>query len=160
MHNVSERTSCSSGSGRLAGTLADTRGYAPPCLCNCFHLLLSSAVLSNGCCHPPLLYDYSVSRIKVAQEPGYADVRAELEARLLSVLTKEDDPRLMEQPCRYELEPYAAPSLMQGAVPIDVDNVYQVAVQCVHMRPQSLKLAYVLQVLRECEDPQKVCPHS
>jgi hypothetical protein len=119
MHNVSERTSCSSGSGRLAGTLADTRGYAPPCLCNCFHLLLSSAVLSNGCCHPPLLYDYSVSRIKVAQEPGYADVRAELEARLLSVLTKEDDPRLMEQPCRYELEPYAAPSLMQGAVPID-----------------------------------------
>ena len=56
---------------------------------------------------------------QVAQDPEYSTVRAELEARLLGVLTKQNDPRLMEQPCRYEFEPYAAPSLMQGAVPVD-----------------------------------------
>ena len=45
----------------------------------------------------------------VATDPAYANVRADLEARLLGLLEAEDDPRLMEQPCRYEFEPYAGP---------------------------------------------------
>ena len=43
----------------------------------------------------------------VAAEPAYETVRADLEARLLAVLEEQRDPRLMEQPCRYEYEPYA-----------------------------------------------------
>lgn len=45
----------------------------------------------------------------VADDPAYANVRRQLEARLLAVLEEQDDPRLMEQPCRYEFEPYAGP---------------------------------------------------
>ena len=45
----------------------------------------------------------------VAADPAYANVRRQLEARLLAVLEAQDDPRLMEQPCRYEFEPYAGP---------------------------------------------------
>ena len=43
----------------------------------------------------------------VANNPDYEDIRASLEARLLEILARENDPRLMEQPCRYEYEPYA-----------------------------------------------------
>ena len=43
----------------------------------------------------------------VAQDPEYEEIRAELEARLLKLLEQQNDPRLMEQPCRYEYEPYA-----------------------------------------------------
>ncbi|MEM7080421.1 MAG: sulfatase [Pseudomonadota bacterium] len=43
----------------------------------------------------------------LADDPDYADVRAELKRRLLDVLEAEQDPRLTEQPCRYEYEPYA-----------------------------------------------------
>ena len=43
----------------------------------------------------------------VAADPAYEETRAALEARLLAVLTAEQDPRLTEQPCRYEYEPYA-----------------------------------------------------
>ena len=43
----------------------------------------------------------------VADDPAYANVRRQLEARLLALLEEQDDPRLMEQPCRYEFEPYA-----------------------------------------------------
>ena len=43
----------------------------------------------------------------VADDPAYANVRSQLEGRLLAVLTAQNDPRLMEQPCRYEFEPYA-----------------------------------------------------
>ena len=43
----------------------------------------------------------------VATDPAYASVRADMEARLLAVLKAQSDPRLMEQPCRYEYEPYA-----------------------------------------------------
>ena len=46
----------------------------------------------------------------VADDPAYANVRSQLEGRLLAVLRSEDDPRLMEQPCRYEFEPYAGQS--------------------------------------------------
>ncbi len=40
---------------------------------------------------------------------AYANVRQAMEQRLLSVLREQNDPRLMEQPCRYEFEPYAGP---------------------------------------------------
>ncbi len=43
----------------------------------------------------------------VAADPAFENVRATLEQRLLAVLEAQDDPRLMEQPCRYEYEPYA-----------------------------------------------------
>ena len=45
----------------------------------------------------------------IADDPAYADIRAALEARLLDELKTHADPRLMEQPCRYEFEPYAGP---------------------------------------------------
>ena len=43
----------------------------------------------------------------VAADPAYAEIRAGLEARLLDTLGEQNDPRLMEQPCRFEFEPYA-----------------------------------------------------
>ena len=43
----------------------------------------------------------------VASEPAYEEVRASLERRLLTILQTEADPRLTEQPCRFEYEPYA-----------------------------------------------------
>ncbi len=45
----------------------------------------------------------------VADDPAYANIRQTLEQRLLALLRAEADPRVMEQPCRYELEPYAGP---------------------------------------------------
>ena len=46
----------------------------------------------------------------LAAEPSAEGIRARMEARLLSILEEQNDPRLMEQPCRYELEPYAGPA--------------------------------------------------
>ena len=43
----------------------------------------------------------------VAQNAAYAEVKAQLAARLTKVLKEHDDPRLSEQPCKYEYEPYA-----------------------------------------------------
>ena len=43
----------------------------------------------------------------VAQDSAYAEVRENLQQRLIAVLQQYDDPRLTEQPCRYEYEPYA-----------------------------------------------------
>ena len=43
----------------------------------------------------------------VAADPAYEKTRAALETRLLTLLEAQDDPRLTEQPCRYEYEPYA-----------------------------------------------------
>ena len=45
----------------------------------------------------------------VANDSRYANVRQMMEERLLAVLRTQDDPRLLEQPCRYEFEPYAGP---------------------------------------------------
>lgn len=45
----------------------------------------------------------------VATAPEYDNIRGELEGRLLKTLEDQNDPRLMEQPCRYEFEPYAGP---------------------------------------------------
>ncbi|MEM7100079.1 MAG: sulfatase-like hydrolase/transferase [Pseudomonadota bacterium] len=43
----------------------------------------------------------------VAEHADYQVIRQELETQLLGILEQENDPRLMEQPCRYEYEPYA-----------------------------------------------------
>ena len=43
----------------------------------------------------------------LADDPTYAVIKANLETRLLEVLREQNDPRLMEQPCRFEYEPYA-----------------------------------------------------
>jgi len=56
------------------------------------------------------LYDLRVDPdylTNVAGEPAYAEVRARLERMLLDELEAHDDPRLTEQPCRYEHEPFA-----------------------------------------------------
>ena len=45
----------------------------------------------------------------VADDPAYANVKGQMAARLLEVLAREDDPRMVEDPCRYEFEPYAGP---------------------------------------------------
>ena len=45
----------------------------------------------------------------VAGDPKYANVRQSLEEQLMRILETQNDPRLMEQPCRYEYEPYAGP---------------------------------------------------
>ncbi len=45
----------------------------------------------------------------LADDPSYDNVRKSLEQRLLELLRAENDPRLTEQPCRYEFEPYAGP---------------------------------------------------
>ena len=58
----------------------------------------------------------------VADDPDYASVRERMEARLLGILAQQDDPRLMEQPCRYEYEPYAGPvdrAWFEGAATVE-----------------------------------------
>ena len=45
----------------------------------------------------------------VAHDPKYANVRQSMEEQLLTVLRQQEDPRVVEQPCRYESEPYAGP---------------------------------------------------
>eukprot|EP00929_Paragymnodinium_shiwhaense_P121356 TRINITY_DN93573_c0_g1_i1.p1 TRINITY_DN93573_c0_g1~~TRINITY_DN93573_c0_g1_i1.p1 ORF type:complete len:555 (-),score=112.08 TRINITY_DN93573_c0_g1_i1:191-1855(-) len=43
----------------------------------------------------------------LADDPDYAQVVEKLDQQLKTVLTAHNDPRLVEHPCRYELEPYA-----------------------------------------------------
>lgn len=45
----------------------------------------------------------------VANDPRYDNVRKRMQQRLLALLAEQRDPRLTEQPCRYEFEPYAGP---------------------------------------------------
>ncbi len=45
----------------------------------------------------------------VAGEPEYQDVLNRLEDQLMDLLREQDDPRVMESPCRYENAPYAGP---------------------------------------------------
>jgi arylsulfatase A-like enzyme len=45
----------------------------------------------------------------VAADPEYAEAREKLAARLMQVLREQDDPRVVETPCRFEHEPYAGP---------------------------------------------------
>ena len=50
--------------------------------------------------------DYMVN---VADDPNYRDTRDELNRRLMTILREQDDPRLVESPPRFELEPFAGP---------------------------------------------------
>ncbi len=45
----------------------------------------------------------------LANDPDYQTVREELSARLLEVMREQADPRIVEQPCRFERPPYAGP---------------------------------------------------
>jgi len=42
-----------------------------------------------------------------ADDSSYAQIREELEKRLLALLAEQEDPRVAEKPCRYEAPPYA-----------------------------------------------------
>jgi uncharacterized sulfatase len=58
------------------------------------------------------LYDLRVDpdhMSNVASEPGYARVREELADALMSVLRENEDPRVVESPCRFENPPFAGP---------------------------------------------------
>lgn len=57
------------------------------------------------------LYDLQVDPHQMNNVAGklpYAEVRRQLEQRLRSILVAQRDPRLVEHPCRFELEPFAA----------------------------------------------------
>lgn len=45
----------------------------------------------------------------VAGDPAYSDTVAELSAKLMDVLRENEDPRLVESPCRFEHTPFAGP---------------------------------------------------
>jgi|TARA_B100000809_G_scaffold265254_1_gene323509 N-sulfoglucosamine sulfohydrolase len=45
----------------------------------------------------------------VAGQAAYTEVQAELKARLFEVLREQQDPRVVEQPCRFEAPPYVGP---------------------------------------------------
>ena len=45
----------------------------------------------------------------VADDPAYANVRRAMEVRLMKILVEQHDPRVTEQPCRFESAPYAGP---------------------------------------------------
>ena len=53
----------------------------------------------------------------VADDPAYADTRQELAGRLEAVLKENDDPRVVESPCRFELPPFAGPPEWQTQKP-------------------------------------------
>ena len=58
------------------------------------------------------LYDLRVDpdhMNNVADDPDYAHIREELADRLGTVLRENDDPRVVESPCRFELPPFAGP---------------------------------------------------
>jgi len=60
------------------------------------------------------LYDLRVDphhMNNVAGDPTYRAPRKELAAKLMHVLRRNDDPRVVETPCRFEHEPYAGPVL-------------------------------------------------
>ena len=45
----------------------------------------------------------------VADDPAYASVRADLFEQMMAVLRQQNDPRVVETPCRFEAEPFAGP---------------------------------------------------
>ena len=47
--------------------------------------------------------------VNVADDPAYEDVCTRMEQRLLAILKRQADPRVMAQPCKFEYEPYAGP---------------------------------------------------
>ncbi|MCB9157039.1 MAG: sulfatase [Caldilineaceae bacterium] len=60
------------------------------------------------------LYDLRVDphyMHNLAYDPNYDAVREELATQLMQVLSAQDDPRIVETPCRFEHAPYAGPVL-------------------------------------------------
>ena len=58
------------------------------------------------------LYDLRVDphyMNNVAQESKYSSIRQDLCRQLMELLREQDDPRLVESPCRFEHEPYGGP---------------------------------------------------
>ena len=58
------------------------------------------------------LYDLRVDpdyMHNLAADPAYDAIREELAAQLMGVLREQADPRLVEEPCRFEHPPYAGP---------------------------------------------------
>ena len=45
----------------------------------------------------------------VAYESEYEQIRADLHSRLMAVLNEQDDPRVTEDPSRFEFPPYGGP---------------------------------------------------
>ncbi len=45
----------------------------------------------------------------LAREPEFAAIRRELEQRLMTVLREQEDPRVVESPCRFERPPFTGP---------------------------------------------------
>jgi uncharacterized sulfatase len=45
----------------------------------------------------------------VAGDEKYAKMRQEMAARLMKILAEADDPRVVEQDCRFDKPPFAAP---------------------------------------------------
>ncbi len=45
----------------------------------------------------------------LASDPDYTDIKAQLSNQLLTVLREQNDPRIVETPCRFEHLPYAGP---------------------------------------------------
>ena len=46
----------------------------------------------------------------VVGQPDYESTRKELSEKLFEILIKNDDPRVCEEPCRFEDKPFAGPS--------------------------------------------------
>lgn len=58
------------------------------------------------------LYDLRVDPCymnNIADHDDYQDIRRQLADQLMSVLHEQNDPRVVESPCRYEHQPYASP---------------------------------------------------
>ncbi|MEZ4680756.1 MAG: hypothetical protein R2932_41750 [Caldilineaceae bacterium] len=62
------------------------------------------------------LYDLRVDpdyMHNLAQDPNYDAIREELATQLMGVLQAQDDPRVVEVPCRFEDAPYAGPTAVE-----------------------------------------------
>lgn len=55
----------------------------------------------------------------IATAPAYEEVRKAMESRLMRILREQGDPRLVEEPCRFELEPYASAGVWTTTVSLD-----------------------------------------
>ena len=43
----------------------------------------------------------------VAKDPDYSGIKSQLNGMLLNILREQNDPRVVETPCRFEYTPYA-----------------------------------------------------
>ena len=49
----------------------------------------------------------------VAMDPDYQEIKENLNTKLMSVLTEQEDPRVVESPPRFEKPPYAGPVIKE-----------------------------------------------